>query len=566
MRGHNLEQGACVEVECQVMQAGACVVDMAKLRAALKTAGMRTAADSLVINGGEAGNGCRMVGNTTTAAIDGFPTDEYRAGLPSPGGDFVGLPLSVDAAELREAFARVISATDCESSRYALGGVRLELAASTDGPRLSIVATDGRRLHLVELAADGYFDEADAIAFNSDNVIVPVAALKAMAKLLPGGRARESYRVEFRRTASEAEFRGPGWRFASRLVEGRYPRWRDVVPSRLDSTLVEFRAGELRAGVEALAAWKNEERRGADVAIYSEGGGVLHGERCGTRVTVPAAAYNARGAYPAEDIPRKYPAQPSELVAITIDPIFLREFLAPLAAGDSVEMDLADPNAPVVLRSASLGYTAVVMPLARDKERAAGGKWNLPGPGAPSEREAEPLAAEPEAEPLAAVAEPVAAQPPAEFTPPADYAAELRGYVARLGLLSALAKQAPRDSAELAAQARALQRGAEALAELAGLLLGAVEQGALARVDREAGATAGPAAIMSAPVQITGRNPADVLSDLAEVAALQAGAGEPFDVPASEGLYVPSAPIEAEAEAEAEPLSVGAPDYAPAPF
>ncbi len=48
----------------------------------------------------------------------------------------------VRAADLRKLIRRTIFATDVESTRYALGGVLVELTAET----ITMVGTDGRRL------------------------------------------------------------------------------------------------------------------------------------------------------------------------------------------------------------------------------------------------------------------------------------------------------------------------------------------------------------------------------------------------------------------------------------
>ena len=50
----------------------------------------------------------------------------------------------------------------------------------------------------------------------------------------------------------------------SRLVEGRFPRWRDVFPQRQDAQKIELPIGPVYAAVRQAAIVTNDESRGID--------------------------------------------------------------------------------------------------------------------------------------------------------------------------------------------------------------------------------------------------------------------------------------------------------------
>ena len=126
-----------------------------------------------------------------------------------------------------DAMARVIHASDSDAgSRYALQGVRLERVDS----RWRAIATDGRRLAVCgadrQTAADGEW-------------LVPARLAKTLISVFSGatdgaiGTGANSIAM----TSGE-------WTVAGRLMEGRFPAWRSVIPTLPNSVSVP--AHELR--------------------------------------------------------------------------------------------------------------------------------------------------------------------------------------------------------------------------------------------------------------------------------------------------------------------------------
>lgn len=107
---------------------------------------------------------------------------------------------------------RVLHAADNESSRYALAGVRLEQI----GADWRTIATDGRRLEVA-----GPIDTDSGVA-----VIVPTRLAKTLVSVFS-----DCDDGVIGCNDSTIAIAGGGWTVAGRLLEGRFPKWRDVIPS-----------------------------------------------------------------------------------------------------------------------------------------------------------------------------------------------------------------------------------------------------------------------------------------------------------------------------------------------
>lgn len=123
-------------------------------------------------------------------------------------------------------------ATDTESTRYALGGVCF--TGNT------VVATDGRRMQWSSLESD--FGGAEL------RQIVPMVAVSAIAELIKLFKEKTIY-VCFERDSIRVV--GSCWLYTSRLVEGRFPNWQQVIPSKGEYRKDILDCAPIRAECEA---------------------------------------------------------------------------------------------------------------------------------------------------------------------------------------------------------------------------------------------------------------------------------------------------------------------------
>lgn len=241
----------------------------------------------------------------------------------------------VPARFFRELVRRTTFATESESSRYALGGVLLEFSAD----QLVGVGTDGRRLARQQGPAEAVNGHE-----TRENTIVPTRAMQLLEKAIAENEediwitAREnSVLVKSQRTT-----------FFSRLVEGRFPKWRDVFPRTEQMAAIEFTVKSLHSAVRQAQIVTSENHRGVDFT-FADGKLAMaaHGAELGeARVELPIAYDGAE-------------------MVVTLDPRFVGDFLRVLDEERTFTWHVRAGGTPVVATTDD-GYGYVIMPLARD--------------------------------------------------------------------------------------------------------------------------------------------------------------------------------------------------------
>jgi DNA polymerase-3 subunit beta len=222
-------------------------------------------------------------------------------------------------------------ATDSESSRYALGGVLVEVA---DG-NPTWVATDGRRLACVETETDQAVDDSQTI--------LPGRLVALAASLAVGDGS-----VQIEADAKEVRFTLDGTTITGRLVEGKFPRWRDVLGEpEGEPTVIDV--AELLSAVQSAAIVTSEQSKGISLTwtantLVLVGRSSEYGE---SRVICPTIAAGSTA-------------------STKLDPKYVAQFLAHLPADEEPHVDVyvKDAQSRVLLRCGP--YTGVIMPLAED--------------------------------------------------------------------------------------------------------------------------------------------------------------------------------------------------------
>jgi len=135
----------------------------------------------------------------------------------------------------------------------------------------------------------------------------------------------------------------------SRLVEGRFPKWKDVFPSRTESSKVELTAGTVYGRLRQASIVANDESRGITFT-FSDG-------------TLAMDATAAERGQSHTEMPISYAGGE---VAVSLDHRYLEHFLRVLDSEANFTFDLENGQAAVLL-STEDGYSYIIMPLARDR-------------------------------------------------------------------------------------------------------------------------------------------------------------------------------------------------------
>ena len=276
---------------------------------------------SLVVRGGQSDFNLSTEDPAEFPAVAAFEDENY---------------FTVPSNVLREMIRRTAFATDLESTRDALGGILLEFAAD----KVTLAATDSRRLAVVSAACESVGET------NLDSVspVVPSKAMQLIEKSLPDSDDPAQIAVH----ANHVLVKCGGSTVYSRLVEGRFPRYGDVIPKEFKAN-VELVVSQFYSAVRQAQIVTSEESRGVDFA-FTEGSLTLSSQAADvgkSSVVLPIA----------------YSGDP---ITVTFDPKFVADFLRIIDSGTSITLNLIDAESPAVFTTDD-GYQYVVMPLSRDQ-------------------------------------------------------------------------------------------------------------------------------------------------------------------------------------------------------
>jgi len=145
----------------------------------------------------------------------GLPRDEFPS-FPHVKFDN---PWHIAAKELHKLIGHVAFATSTEESRPILNGVLWDLRKD----RMRMVATNGHRLAKMDIPLSGDSGASPA------ELIVPPKALEQIRRLFPSDMA-----VEIAKSENHLGFRSQGTQVFTRLIEGPYPNYEQVIPREND--------------------------------------------------------------------------------------------------------------------------------------------------------------------------------------------------------------------------------------------------------------------------------------------------------------------------------------------
>ncbi len=254
-----------------------------------------------------------------------LPADDFPR-LPELEGEAVKLP----AGPLAETIDLVARAASRDEVRPILTGVLVQ----AEGTTLTMVATDSYRLSVKHTEL-----EAPVAAPLEANV--PARALRELARIVSGEAAEE---VEISLARNQAVFRVAGVLLSSRLIEGQFPSWRQLIPEAFehDVRLPREEFLEITRRISQLA------QRNAPLRLaFAEG-----------ELTVAAETPDIGDA--SEGMPAPYTGEPLE---IAFNPQFLVEGVESVAT-EQVAIQLSSPLRPGLLRPVEGDdFSYLVMPI-----------------------------------------------------------------------------------------------------------------------------------------------------------------------------------------------------------
>ncbi|QDS91274.1 DNA polymerase III subunit beta [Roseimaritima multifibrata] len=279
------------------------------------------------------GSGVLISGNRSKFKLPGANPDEFPRVVGFEEESYHSIPTGL----FRQMVKRTVFATDAESSRYALGGVLLEL----EGDSVLAVGTDGRRLARMQGTGTSVGDHKTT----GTSTIVPTRAIQLMERAVD----EQDEQIQLAARANDLLLRTHRCTIYSRLVEGRYPNWRQVFPQRENASQIDMTVGPLFASLRQAAIVTDRESRGIDFT-FADGTLKMEANTTGLGESVV-------------EIPIAYEG---ESVTLTMDHRFVADFCKVLDAETNFILEIESGKSPALL-STEDGYGYVIMPMARDR-------------------------------------------------------------------------------------------------------------------------------------------------------------------------------------------------------
>jgi len=268
--------------------------------------------------------------------IVGLPSTEYPA---LPAIEREGLtPLS--GAGLANLIRKTLFAVGDNDARYILNGLLITLTVSDKKTTLRLVGTDGHRLAVADQEAN---QPASKEGPREIKAIIPKKAALEMRHLLEEGDGEPL--IGF--TKNLMIFRKSGLLLTSRLMEGTYPNYQQVIPKdKEQDKRVTVSKPELEGALRRVAVLSRDKTNAVKVTFASG------------KITLFSS--NPDFGEATEELAAQYKG---ESLTTGFNARYLLDVLG-IVDGESITMQMDAPLSPCLVREpGNAGFTCVVMPV-----------------------------------------------------------------------------------------------------------------------------------------------------------------------------------------------------------
>ncbi len=314
----DLEVSIRCSVEAKVERTGATTLPARRLAAIV-----RELPSSEIVIDVDAKNAASIRCGSSFFKIYGLPQEEFPT-FPTFGEQ---KSFTIKQSELKDGLRKTSYAISSDETRYVLNGILFSLADN----KMTLVATDGRRLALFD--SDIEFPKSHERDF-----ILPTKAVTELQRLLG-----ENGDVTISTTENLASYELNGSQLVSKLVEGNYPNYRQVIPGEAKERITLEREALLNC-VRRVSLLSNEKTSSVRLSF--------------TKNSLDIAANTPEVGEAKESLAISYRGKD---LSIAFNPEFLMDPLRNLP-NDEVFLELIDEMSPGVLKIQS-PFLYVIMPM-----------------------------------------------------------------------------------------------------------------------------------------------------------------------------------------------------------
>ena len=324
----NLDLGICCRIKAAVSSPGRITLPVKKLVPIIRAL---SSAETIVELTGK--DRVKITSGSSVFQIAGLPADQFP-----PISNFAGQPtIAIDQDNLGSMLRKVSYAQSTDENRYILNGVFFEFSSG----KLTLVATDGRRLAKCEQKLEG---SEKTLA-----LILPARTITELSRLLKsGGKVHVSNNERQVGFTIDIPTNDEGLvdriQLVSKVVEGNYPNYRQVIPKEAGSK-VRLEREKLLESVQRAALMTDDRNNTIRMSVSKKSQNL--------EISAKSDSGEAH-----EPIAVKYDGPE---VNIAFNPQYVIEPLRNVTE-DEIDFEFKDDMSPGVIRGLKEDFLCVVMP------------------------------------------------------------------------------------------------------------------------------------------------------------------------------------------------------------
>ena len=275
-------------------------------------------------------NWVKVSSGRSTFKLMGLPEEEF----PSLPAVSKADEVTIKADVLKNMIEKTIYATGESDTRYTLNGLLMHFSPKKNNIELSVVGTDGHRLSLISAKIEGQIGE-------EKKLILPKKAAMELKKLTEGREDNVTIYID----KNHLFFSMDDIVLTSRLIEGTYPNYEQVVPKDNEKEVIVDKLSFLKA-LRRTSIMSKERTNAIRLDLEDE------------KITL--ISMNPDIGEAREEIAAQYKG---EQLSIGYNARYLIDILQAMD-GEEVTIKLQEPLSPTLLmESGNKDYTCVVMPM-----------------------------------------------------------------------------------------------------------------------------------------------------------------------------------------------------------
>ncbi len=279
----------------------------------------------------EDSNWVKILSGQSQFRLVGLPKDEYPA-LPDVAEEGM---IVIDGETLRDMIKKTLYSVGENDARYVLNGLYIHMTQAKGGLNIRMVGTDGHRLSMIDRVIDAKHKE--------ESIIIPKKAMMELRRLLEEDAPKSELRLGF--SKNHALFKRDGLVMVSKLIDGNYPNYQQVVPAT-SSKKVTVSKEVITHAVKRVSILSKEKTNAVKLQLEKD--------------RLVLSTNNPEVGEASEELAVDYKG---EGIAIGFNSRYLMDVLTAMDK-ETIALELNDPLSPcLITEEGDAHYKCVVMPM-----------------------------------------------------------------------------------------------------------------------------------------------------------------------------------------------------------